>query len=106
MCSLELTLFPCPHLTPCFPDIFYDFTPVFARAEGEEVASTGFFTLSSVWQSYNTFFFANEGDRVAFTLCPTAALPRIRQTLATVAGMGNPNPNRGVHGLSTHTTCT
>jgi hypothetical protein len=63
-------------------------------AEGEEDASTGFFTLSTVWQSYNAMFYAKSGDRLAFTFCPTVALPRLRTELATLAGEAAPNPNR------------
>ena len=66
-------------------------------AEGEEDASTGFFTLSTVWQSYNAMFYAKSGDRLAFTFCPNSGanlLWRVALLIAVRAGEGRERRQR------------
>ena len=64
--------------------------------EGLEEWSAGFFTLSSEWQQYNSFFYAEEGQRVAFTVARTANLPQTWAALAVAEGLPSPSANRAV----------
>lgn len=64
--------------------------------EGREAWSAGFFTLSSPWQQYNTWFYAVAGQRLAFTIVRTAALPATWTALAAAEGVPPPNPQRAV----------
>ena len=55
----------------------------FRGLEGSFPDSVGYFTISSVFQNYNIHMFAKQGERIAFTLAPTAALPAIRAAVTT-----------------------
>jgi hypothetical protein len=66
-------------------------------SEGLELASSGFFTLSSVLQSYNLIFYAKEGHALAYTLAPTNRLQAISHRLLALppsTALDKPNPNR------------
>jgi hypothetical protein len=49
----------------------------FRGAEGHYPDSTGFLTISSDWQHANEMYFVESGWKVAYTLCPTAVLPKV-----------------------------
>ena len=66
----------------------------FRGAEGRYPDSAGYFTLNSVWQQYNVAMHVKEGDRLAYTLAPTAELPSIRAAVATAEAIPPPSPNR------------
>ena len=68
----------------------------FRGMEGHEPWSAGFFTLASEWAQYNTFFYAKQGQRIAFTCVKTAALPATWAALGDAEGLPKPNPARAV----------
>jgi hypothetical protein len=56
-----------------------------------ELWSAGFFTLSSSWQNYNLMLYAKTGDKVAFAVAKTTALPLLWASLGTEEGLEAPN---------------
>ena len=66
----------------------------FRGSEGEYPDSAGFFTISSQFQSFTTWMFAEAGQKLAYTLCPTTELPQIRAALRTAESIAPPSPNR------------
>jgi hypothetical protein len=67
----------------------------FRGAEGEYPDSTGFLTITSDWQHANQMWFAQNGFKVAYTLAPTAILPKVWAGVrANHPEIPKPNKNR------------
>jgi hypothetical protein len=66
----------------------------FRGSEGEYPDSAGFFTISSQWQAYSSWMFVEVGQKLAYTLCPTAELPKLRVDLRQSEGITPPSQNR------------
>jgi hypothetical protein len=47
-----------------------------------------------MWQYYSTWMFAKAGEKLAFTLCPTAELPQLRASLQKAEDIAPPSTNR------------
>ena len=67
----------------------------FRGSEGEYPDSAGFFTISSQWQSFTTWMYAQDGEKLAYTLCPTDELPSVRAGIRAAESIAPPSPNRG-----------
>lgn len=65
----------------------------FRGSEGEYPDSAGFLTISSTWQSFNQWLYAKQGEKLAFTLCPTSELPQVRAQLQKAESMPGSKPN-------------
>ena len=66
----------------------------FRGSEGEYPDSAGFFTISSQFQDFTSWLFAEAGQKLAYTLCPTRKLPQVRAALRTAEAIPPPSPNR------------
>lgn len=67
----------------------------FRGAEGKYPDSTGFLTITSDWQHANEMWFAQNGFKVAYTLAPTAILPKVWAGVrANHPEIPKPNKNR------------
>ena len=49
--------------------------------QGEYPDSAGFLTISSQFQMFTTWMFAETGQMLGYTLCPTDELPAVRSGL-------------------------
>ena len=67
----------------------------FRGSEGQYPDSAGFFTISSQYQAFTTWMFAEAGQKLGYTLCPTEELPSVRAGLRAAEAIAPPSPNRG-----------
>lgn len=67
----------------------------FRGSEGKYPDSAGFFTISSQFQSFTSWLFAETGQKLGYTLCPTDELPGVRAGLRSTESIPPPSPNRG-----------
>jgi hypothetical protein len=66
----------------------------FRGAEGIYPDSSGWFTITSEWQSWTVMMFAEPGFKVAYTIAPTIDLPSLWADISVVEAIEPLNPNR------------
>ena len=63
-------------------------------SEGAYPDSAGFFTISSQWQSYSSWMYLEEGQKLVYTLCRTDELPLLARELRAAESISQPSSNR------------
>ena len=64
--------------------------------------SSGWFTITSEWQFWNTMLFVKAGDSVAYSIAPTSALPALWGDIGKVEHIEPLNPNRALSWFWAH----